>query len=439
MYGSYIYPLIAALLNYGAGEAGLRMLSAVLSTAAAVAVYRATVRLFDSESAFWAMLIFGMTAISIDMGQFAVYDAPLVLLIAGALFFVIRAAEAERGEHGFLLVAAACAALGVLTKYIGALYLPTIIFVAAICYLRQGRPLWPILTSFVLPATALVGAYVWVNSGDLVMLLSGEAGVDPGVRAQIWADIWAEIGVTSLLAIASLGLLIWRGLGSARREPTPRRILWAVLIAGLAVSIFAAPIYHLALANIHSAWKHSVYTLIFIAPLVGYLCAQIVGAVRGIEGSWSLPVRLIGLAVTVVIVSLGLNYAMGRNNGFQRSWPNVGGAVSYLREAGLQPGQPVLAAGSQVYEYYLDMGAANRDMWSNTWYLRYQDLQGLDAMRAAVADHHFAWVILDDYYTPEIDRALDPDLLAAGYRLRYSDRQQTSIGIEALIRIYQKP
>jgi hypothetical protein len=176
-----------------------------------------------------------------------------------------------------------------------------------------------------------------------------------------------------------------------------------------------------------------------IAPLAGYLCGQAVARVRDIDGPWSLPARLIGLAGTVAIVALGLNYAVARNQGFQRSWPDVSGTVAYLREAGIQPGEPVLAAGSQVYEYYLDLGAAHRDMWSNTWYLRYDGHEGLDAMRRAAADRYFTWVILDSYYTPEIDRALEPDLLSAGYRLVYSDPQHLSTGIDADLRVYQRP
>jgi hypothetical protein len=239
------------------------------------------------------------------------------------------------------------------------------------------------------------------------------------------------------MALAGLGLLIWRGTANARREPPPRLALWAALIVGLAVSMFAAPIYHLVLLNLHSAWKHTVYSLIMIAPLAGYLCAQVVALVRGIEGPWSLPARLLGLAGTVAIVASGLNYAVARNQGFQKSWPDVSGAVAYLRDAGIQPGDPVLAAGSQVYEYYLDLGTAHREMWSNTWYLRYNQREGIAAMRAAVADHHFQWVILDDYYTPEIDRALEPDLIRAGYRLAYSDPQRLSTGVDANLRVYR--
>lgn len=439
MYGSYLYPLLAALLNYGAGEAGLRLLSAVCSTAAAVAIYRAGVRLFDSDSAFWAILIFGMTAISIDIGQLAVYDAPLVLLLAGALFFVVRAADSPEHEHRFLLAGAACAALGVLTKYIGALYMPALICVVAICYMRQRRPLWPILSSFIVPAAAIVGVYAWVNHADLATLLSDQAGVSPGARAQIWADIWAEIGASSLIALAGLGLLLRRGVAAARHEPPPRLIVWAALVLGLAAGLFAAPIYHLASGNLHSAWKHSVYSLIFIAPLAGYACARTVDAVRGIEGRAGLAARLIGLAVSVAIIFGGISYSLGRNNGFQRSWPDASGAVSYLRHADIRPGQPILAAGSQIYQYYLDPRDGAGADWSNTWYLRYDGQEGLPAMRAAVADRHFAWVILDSYYTPEIDRALEPALLAAGYRLTYSDPQTTSTGVMADIRIYQAP
>jgi hypothetical protein len=48
-------------------------------------------------------------------------------------------------------------------------------------------------------------------------------------------------------------------------------------------------------------------------------------------------------------------------------------------------------------------------------------------------------VILDNYYTPEIDNALEPDLIRAGYRMVYSDQQQTTTGVDANLRIYRRP
>jgi len=410
-----------------------------MSTLAAAAIYQTTARIFDRESAFWALLIFGMSAISIDVGQFAAYDAPLVLCLAWALFFVVRAAEAPGAGHQALLSAASCASVGILSKYIGAIYLPALVCVAGICALRQRQPLWPIITSFALPVLIVVGGYGWLYRSDLIILLHGEPGVARSARSLILNDIWLQIGPISLVGMAGLSLRLWRALSQARRESPLRLIAWITLIAGLSVGVFAAPIYHLALANLHAAWKHTVYSLILIAPLAGYLCAQTIAAVRGVAGNWRLPARLLGLIGSIAIVAANLNSALDLNYGFQKSWPDVSGAVAYLRGADIHPDDPVLAAGSQIYEYYLDLGPARNQTWANTWYLHYQNHDGLEAMQAAVDDHYFRWVILDDYYTPEIDRALEPDLISAGYRLVYHDVQQTTTSVDANVRIYQRP
>jgi hypothetical protein len=92
MYGSYLYPALAGLMNELGGVIGLRALSALFSTLAAAFVYLATVRLFGGEPAVWATVIFGLTAISINTGQFAVYDAPVIPALAAAFYLIVRAA-----------------------------------------------------------------------------------------------------------------------------------------------------------------------------------------------------------------------------------------------------------------------------------------------------------------------------------------------------------
>lgn len=440
MYGSYLYPVIAALLDGSTGEVGLRLMSAALSSAAACWVYLATGRLFGEGAPIWAALCYGMTAISIDLGQYAVYDTLAVPALACSLYLVVRAAEEPpAGERRILLLAAAIFTVGTLAKYVVALYLPALLCVGAACAMRQGRPLRPLAAAFLAPVAAALGGYVWLNSEDLGNLLAGGYGVASGSRAAVAADIWAEIGVTGLMALAGLAAIAWPGLRAARAAPRAWAARWALLGLALALSIFAAPLYHLATANQHAAWKHTVYSLVVLAPLAGYACAALVRALRALPGRAGVVASVIGTLASAALVIWGLDYALDRNWGFQHSWPNARGVVAHLERSGLAPGDPVLAEGAPVYTYYLFPEPEHRAMWTSTWYASYAGLMGAEAMEAAIADRHYRAVVLDGYYTPELRERLEAALRGAGYRLGYEETQELSLGFAARLAVYHAP
>lgn len=440
MYGSYLYPILAGLVDASGGVTGLRLLSAVFSTLAAGLIYLATTRLFGGESAVWATIIFGLTAISIDVGQFAVYDAPVVPALAGSLYLIVRAAEAPpQRERWLLLGAGACLISAIFAKYFAVIFLPVLSLIGLACALQQGRSMRPFFGWFFLPMSLLIGAYALIADDELRSLLAGRFGVAPGARRLIFADIWAEIGFTTLIALVGLGLLAWRGLPSTGYVPRSRRIIWAALVPALALSALAAPIYHLGTGNSQSAWKHSVYSLIFLAPLAGYACAALVAALRELPGRQGLTARVIGALSSALIVAWGVDYALDRNYGFQRSWPNTSGVVAHLENAGLAPGDPVLAEGAQIYDYAFAFGPDYSAMWSNTWYVRYGDLADADAMEAAIADRVYRFVVLDEYHTPDLRERLQTALRAAGYTQEYNEPQTLSTGMAVRLQVYHAP
>lgn len=440
MYGSYLYPSLAAVLDYLTGELGLRLVSVLFSSAAAGFVYLATLRLFGAGAPIWATLFYGMTAISIDMGQYAVYDAPAIPALACCLYLLVRAAaEPPALQRRLLLIAAAVFVAGALAKYFAALYLPALLCIGVACALRQRQPLRQLWLAFLAPVAVTLCAYAWINQADLRLLLAGSYGVASGARAAIFADIWAEIGLTSLIALAGMALLVRSGLQDGPPQSPAMRRTWVLLVPALTLSLFAAPIYHLVTANQHAAWKHSVYSLIFLAPLAGYCCDSLVRALRALPGRAGIVARVIGAVASAAIVIAGLQYAFNRNWGFQHSWPDTRAVVAYLEGAPLAPGSPVLAEGAPIYAYYLFPEPEHRAMWTSTWYATYGEQTGLAAMEAAIADRYYQAVILDGYYTPELRAPLERALLAAGYSRGYAETQQLSLGFPVELAVYRAP
>lgn len=436
MYGSYLYPFIAATVGYLTGEvSGLRGLSAILSTIAAVFVYLATVRLFDKPAALWAMLIFGLTAISIDLGQYAVYDVPAIPLLTIALYCLIGATTAAKvKESAYLLTAALSFILATLSKYFAGLYLPTLVFIALACYLFQRRPSYPLFTKFIGPIVLSLGLYAYFYYHDLLILFSGTFGVQSGTPRLIFQDIWSELGVVSLLALAGAYFALSKLFSNSR--PKWEMVLWALLIPCLALCLFAAPLYHLVVGNLHSAWKHTIYSLIFLSPLAGHGCAAVITQTRLIQGRWAIPYRVVGTIVTALGLIWFVDYSLDRNWGFQNNWPNVSGVIEYLRSQELTKEDLVLAEGAHIYEYYFDFGPAHRAVWQDTWYMEYGGQQGSEAMASAILDRRFDFVVLDDYYTPGMRQKLEPALTKAGYTIGYEETQRLGTGSNILIQVY---
>ncbi len=443
MYGSYLYPSMAAIASHFGGVIGLRALSAVLSTVAAVFVFLTTVRLFGQQAALWAMLVFGLTGGSISLGQLAVYDTLAAPLLAVALYCLVTAAlKTDTRESYYLIAAAASFSLSVLSKYIVMLYLPALILVALALYTFQGRSFRPLITKFLSLTAVILGAYAWYYLSDLIALFTYSGGVysfQSGTRWVIARVIWEEMGTALLMALAGTFLLSRMPFDCLRFRDRSAMLLAAILVPFLILSLLAAPIYHLLNENIGSLWKHLVYSVIFLSPLAGRGFTFVIWKARALLGRWAIYYRVLGAAITVVGLAWFIDHSLDQNWWIQHSWPNVTNVVEYMRSQGVTEQARVLADGAQIYEYYFDFGVYDRDTWHNTWYLDYKGLQGVQAMIAAIRDHAFDFVVLDGYYNPGVTQDLETALIAAGYNQGYEESQKLGSGENIHLQVYVAP
>ena len=436
MYGSYLYPILASFANFLAGDVGLRMLSALLTSLAAVLVFQITVRLFDTIAGLWAMLIFGLTPISINVGQYAVYDALAIPLLALTAFFLVRAGETHgRKEYRLLLLAATSMTVAILAKYLAALYVPALLLLAVIVYRLRGRRMWPLFGIFLSATVALLAAYAAVYWHDLTILFAGEYGVQAGSLWAILASLWGEIGLTTLLAgVGGFWLLrIWSQQPLTQR--VSRALGWSLLLLTFVITIFSGPLYHVVSGNEHATWKHTIYTLVFLAPLAGYGIATTIETLRTRQRQYRWLI-IVGPILTIIITSIFLNRSLDRNWSFQHSWPNVNNEVSFLRSQNINSQQHILAEGAQIYDYYFDFPTSDRNVWQDTWYMEYNGLQGVAAMDAAIRDGWFDYVVFDDYYTPGLRATLEPVLLSNGYTVGFEESKLLGVSGQVLSRIY---
>lgn len=443
MFGSPIYPIASSLANQSGGVEGMRLLNACLSIGASLCVYIVTRNSLGKFSALWAFFIFGLSPLSIFLGQYAVYDTPGIAFMALSLLFIVRARMDSSFEKGFLLLAAFSFTISVLAKYIGLLYLPGLCYFGWVMFKRQQRAAFrPIILWFVIPFCILFGIYAIAFRHDLFDLIrySNRYSTEIVDRLVILRTIAQQIGLPILGALVGIGFLI---RDSHRRTRDNRRRFMAESIAILALIVFALalPFYHLISSNNRGLDKHCVYALVLLAPIAGYGCVsltwRLVMWVEWRPQNWRF--RVSGLVMTTILATLFLNSTIDRNWSSQHAWPDFTPTVTYLRDKHINTNMRVLASGSAIYEYYLNTGVFDRSLWQSTWYFYYKGAEGVDRMRMAIRDHALDYVILDDYYTPFINQELDETLVDSGYRLQYQDKQTLGDGGIIRIRVFTPP
>ncbi len=452
--GSFVYPILSALAANLAGAVGIRMLSALLTSAAAVFVYFTTRRLFTRQVALWALLVFGLAGGSISLGQFAVYDALMLPLLAITLFCLITAAQiGRRATWAYLALGALAFVAAGLAKYTAIFYLPALCLTAAAVYAlqRRWRGILRLCIFFVLPVMVMLGAYVLIYYQDVVQVFTGQQGFQAAPPLVVAQNVSEEIGVAVLMAFLGLAAVIfvsWRAtqadpaiiitaLSGYLRPKSKRRLALVVIGALLLFATYLSlPLYQVVTSNIRSVWKAAYASLIFLAPLSGFLLAYVIGWIRSQNRA-----RLAAALLATVLIVSWVSYDLDRNWGFQNSWPNVGGAVDYLRQHGLTKDSHVLAEAGAIYEYYFypDFGLDGRHIWTDTWFMDYKGQSGVGAMTTAIGDHYFDFVVLDDNYTPDVNPQIETALQQAGYQIDYRNVQSLTTGHDSVVRVYVKP
>ncbi len=442
MFGSYLYPILSTLVSHAAGVVGLRAVSALSITVAAVLVYLTARRLFGPPSALWAMFLFGLSGVSIDLGQHAVLDAIGVPLLAAALYLVVSAMLQPEKHKTYLRWAGIVFSLCVLAKYIGLLALPGLLLVMLVVHLYQGRDLLTFITrvswqSLLIPMVILLGIYGAYYSRDLQEVLTGRFAFQFESRWGILVQILQELDIPILFSLVAIPFVMQQAYDKLHSSQPGLLALFAVCIPGLWVAIDVLPIYHLVSSNARSLWKHEVYALVFIAPLAGYGIARLIDYVRSRFASNTFKLRVVGAVVTVGGMFWFVGGGIHENADFHSSWPDSQAVIDFLRSQNLTPQSKVLASSYAIYDYYFNFGVKGRQVWNNVWDAEYANLQGPDAVRRAIQDCAYELVILDDYYAPELTGVLEPLVQKAGYRMQYNASQTLASNTVIGTRVYK--
>jgi hypothetical protein len=112
--------------------------------------------------------------------------------------------------------------------------------------------------------------------------------------------------------------------------------------------------------------------------------------------------------------------------------------MTYLRNSGLNENSRVLAEGMDIYEYYFDFGADDRQVWNNFWYMDYGGISGQEGALAAIRDHVLDFVIVEDYYLAGIRERVIPILKESGYVVGWEEKQELRSGGTIILQVFIK-
>ncbi|MDX1994975.1 MAG: glycosyltransferase family 39 protein [bacterium] len=443
MYGSYLYPIQATLAEHLGGVIGLRLLSAVFSTITALFVFLTTRRVFNTRAGLLALFVFGFTGISINVGQHATYDVVSLPFLSMAVYFAVSAILRPERQQRYLLWAGFAFSLCVLGKYIAILMLPALILTMLTLHLARGRGLWSFITRIpwwhlIAPMLIILGIYGAYYVDDLRQAFSEGYAFQAEPRMKIIGNLVRDLGLIILLAMVAVVVILWKAFLRMRSRPG---LLIAVicLLPILLIAILLPALYHLVTANGRSMWKHNVYSLIFLAPIVGYGIAEFIDFLRSSSSRSArtgTAFRVLSAGLTVLLLLLFITEAFRQNTSFHRLWPNTSSVVSYLSEQGITPENRILSSGYSIYDYYFDFGVRDQNVWNNIWYAEYNNLTGREAVRQGIQDCAFDLVVLDNFWDPQWAGELAYVAQDAGYVVGYSTMEEVSTGDQIVTQVY---
>ncbi|MGC0338563.1 ArnT family glycosyltransferase [Streptomyces sp. SLBN-8D4] len=407
-----LYPVVAAVVDGYFGLSGARLLSLVCMLGATALLYSFSRRMFNERVALVAAALFAVTQPTIVLGWFATYDAPAIFLLALSTWIVVRTNKAPVIA---VLLAAPLMVLAVAVKYASALYVPTLIVLAALtAWHHKG---WRcVLRALLLGlgTAALVGVglmYTNVLAGVKSTTTNRAHGADTAMSLAEKSVEWGGL----MFAAAVAGAVAYTLRGRMNESPRSHglagpgwrwRALTGLVLAGTAL---LAPAYQIHLSTSVSLYKHLDFGLLFAAPMAG------VGVIRLVGKHFRYP--QLGILLWVTALCLGVSQSEWRFGLWPDSTPLVKAIEPYMKPKG-----KYLGATYEVPVYYL-RGKTEQDQWTSTYGIGYSDKNGKihhgqEGYRLAIQAGYFDLVVLDGIATPDIDKYIEQQVTKNGnYRL----------------------
>lgn len=386
MGGSYLYPIISALINRVYGLAGIRAFSYLCLLIAGVTASEIARKIAGPKTRVVTAAVFFSSASVLNLSALGTYDASSILFLSLAVFLGISSQRTRDNKRMALVIISSIAFfLAVLSKYIAIVFLPFVVLLV----LEKGvlKTKWPLvwLVSFVL----LLSAYCLFTLSSLIDFFTSDSFVEIKTRPFILKELFGLLNVF-LIAFATMVFIFLK-------KHRHNYIFISLFFAGMMPLL-----YHVIFANFRSLWKHVVFTQFFWAPLVAWMVVFLYIKFRKFvkqKEQYSNASQLVYAAIIAASI-FGLWRSLSLHWRFQRSWPSASASLEYLEKV-RGPDDRIFAEASAVYKYHLFDGFEDPYSWASTWYIEYEGETGVTAMKKAIENQVFDYIILNGYYTRE--------------------------------------
>jgi hypothetical protein len=479
-FGSLLYPVLAGWFDMQGGLNTARLLSLFFGLVTVQGTIFLTLGLLKAHpenlqqergdfalsskpmvASLLAGLIVAVLPTASALSRFATYDSMAVgLFVAGCAAYVWAMREGKiarssgdkrtRVTASLFAGAAVLLFLAFLTKYLVAIYLPFLcLILLATPGMRRQALAW-----FIMPLSLACAAYYLLFTEQLNALLRF-ASQYKGLKSD---NIW-QIYFVERLDIIVLMLLGYWGLRQAFRNQRFKAplLLWGGALVMLGFQLISRPDF--------DYWKHSIYMIVFLAPLAGWLWSDwswwdepVANHSPGLlernwnrykESRWASNRRLsfdlverniggtsaterpgsysLSLTVAFILVVLGFVWSQTDVPKLLGHWPSLSTTtIGVIRQTEAQGGPVLVDDSAMTYNLY---GQVAADQVINPFYYTYKGLNGLPAYTQALKDQQFTLLILDGGATAtgqDFWRNLQPVIKSVpAYQLVYSEQLAT--------------
>ncbi|WMP15867.1 ArnT family glycosyltransferase [Thiothrix lacustris] len=414
---SYFY-IFGSNLNWymlGVGEAlggllGARAVAGLFGLLSLVGLYCFVRQLYGSALlAGLSVALFSMQAAHIFISKFATYDIIALAFFSLSLMPLLRACQLSgRQRYLPLLVAVGLVSLAVTSKYIVVAYVPLLVLVAL-----WLSPLVGLL--FGAGVTLILGAYVAWHWVDLQGLYRIQILGVHGANAP-YDDILRMEGLYLALPLA-----MWlAALGWQRYHQRGRALRDRTTLIMLALLVFALPLvaYHLHGQNMISLYKHLVYALFFLAPVMAWLLWNVMQR---------FDFKLVAQsgAAAVVLAMIGLNDSFLRD--MHHGYPDVRPVIAALAAQPLDGNTTIASEDPYLMRYAAFSHLPQNHIKELEWMDNNRDgkSEKKDVVEA-LWDRKFTYVFMNNLIQPKANQDLRGVMHSRGYEKVLEIPWQTS-------------
>ncbi|MFJ6136065.1 hypothetical protein [Kitasatospora sp. NPDC092286] len=411
-----IYPVVVALADMAGGLTGTRLLSLAFMLSATVAVHLATRRLYGSPAAFCAAAAFAALGPTQFLGGLATYDAMALALLAWAGYLAVRSATG--GGYPSLVSSGLLLALAGCTKYAALLWVPVVVGTAVLAGAGGSLRAWARWRRGVLVLLAFVAAV------GAAALLAGERYISgfnhttlkraPGHDAYSYVAGEAARWVGALLVVALIGVVAQLVVARRRGGDDAWPGFW--LAALLLVAGLLAPVNQIRIHTWLSLQKHVDFGAWFACIVAGAVLAR---TVLWLKRRFHLTA---GIAAAALVVGPLAWEGAAQGREMFGEWSNSKSFVATLEPYIVKGDDRYLVENYNVPAYYL-REQSTWQQWHDLVAVFRRDpatgrqQSGVPAIQAGIEAHEWKVVVLDFTQTAATDKAIQPTLKAAGYRV----------------------